>query len=194
MGHVRRRRTIVLVVLALAASVAALAFAFQGSEGIERAKHLLESFGNLLGSHGDPQAAAGLAAEIGRPASGEHPLTPVLRWARARRGDVARIHDYECTLVKRERVGTSIVGPQYLFLKLRQEPFSVYQRFLAPPEVRNREVIYSPVGTMASCWHTPPESSTTCSARWLSTPKGRWRWSTIVTRSPSWAFCVWSTN
>ncbi len=74
--------------------------------------------------------------------SGEHPLAPMIRWAKSLRGELAGINDYTATMIKRERVGKQILGPQHMALKLRHKPFSVYLRFLAPADVRGREVIY----------------------------------------------------
>ncbi|MGC4003839.1 MAG: DUF1571 domain-containing protein [Pirellulales bacterium] len=51
------------------------------------------------------------------------------------------IKDYTCTMVKRERVDGKLTGPEYIFTKVRQEPFSVYMTFLKPDEVAGREAI-----------------------------------------------------
>lgn len=72
----------------------------------------------------------------------EHPLTPVLRWAYAGLGDLEKIQDYSATLAKRERVGGKVMDYQYMFIKLRQKPFSVYMRFLGPNEMKGQEVVY----------------------------------------------------
>ncbi len=72
----------------------------------------------------------------------EHPLMPVLRWAYAGLGDLEKIQDYSATLAKRERVGGKVLDYQYMSIKLRQKPFSVYLRFLGPNEQKGQEVIY----------------------------------------------------
>ena len=72
----------------------------------------------------------------------EHPLMPVLRWAYAGLGDLEKIQDYSATLAKRERIGGKVLDYQYMFVKLRQKPFSVYLRFLGPKEQKGQEVIY----------------------------------------------------
>lgn len=69
-------------------------------------------------------------------------LEAAVRWAESSVDDVRKIRDYTCTLIKRERVGGRLVGPQYMALKVRQEPYSVYLRYLAPQAVRNQEAIY----------------------------------------------------
>jgi hypothetical protein len=74
--------------------------------------------------------------------AGEHPLTPVIRWARNGLGNIENIHDYSSTVVKRERIGGKLSDYQFMFIKLRQKPFSVYMYFLKPDDVRGREVIY----------------------------------------------------
>lgn len=74
--------------------------------------------------------------------SGEHPLKPVLNWAIAQLPIIENIKDYSTTLVKRERVGGAVGGYEYLSLKVRHKPFSVYARFLAPAAIQGQEVIY----------------------------------------------------
>ena len=56
--------------------------------------------------------------------------------------DEGDVHDYSATLVKRERVGGRLNEYEYLFVKIRQNPFSVYMYFLGPPNLKGREVIY----------------------------------------------------
>jgi hypothetical protein len=45
-------------------------------------------------------------------------------------------------MVKRERVDGKLGEHQYIFAKIRHEPFSVYLYFLAPEDVKGQEVIY----------------------------------------------------
>jgi len=82
----------------------------------------------------------------------EHPLIPALRIAHAAYKHICHdIRDYTCILVKRERVGNRLIGPQIMFAKVRHEqrengrvvtPYSVYLRFLKPAELKGREVLY----------------------------------------------------
>jgi hypothetical protein len=97
-------------------------------------------------------ATSALAA--GNPATSapEHPLAPLLRFAEARlRTMDNEVQDYTCTLVKRERVDGRLRDYEHISLKLRPEqvrqgqvvvPFAVYLRYLAPAEVKDREVVY----------------------------------------------------
>ena len=55
----------------------------------------------------------------------------------------SNITDYSCTVVKRERIGGELQPHEYMFAKIRHEPFSVYLYFLAPESVKGQEVIYS---------------------------------------------------
>ena len=63
------------------------------------------------------------------------------------------MRDYTCTLVKRERVDGKLTDYEYMFAKVRHQPFSAYMYFLPPPppgpglpappdNVSGREVIY----------------------------------------------------
>ena len=72
----------------------------------------------------------------------EHPLMPALRWADKGLRDFAKIRDYSATVVKRERVNGKVGEHEYLFIKVRHEPFSVYMSFLGPPNLKGQEVLY----------------------------------------------------
>ncbi len=74
--------------------------------------------------------------------SGEHPLMPALRWARGGLENIEKLQDYSATLVKRERIGDKIMDPEYMFIKIRHKPFSVYAYFLGPAKIKGQEVIY----------------------------------------------------
>jgi hypothetical protein len=74
--------------------------------------------------------------------SGEHPLTPVLRWVQRDLPAVEAIKDYSAVLVRRERIRGGLSGYEYLFVKIRHQPFSVYALFQAPAGVKGQEVIY----------------------------------------------------
>jgi len=75
-------------------------------------------------------------------APNEHPLVPAIRWAHEGRENLEKIQDYSATVVKRERIGDKLSDFEYLFVKIRKEPFSVYIYFLGPAPVKGREVIY----------------------------------------------------
>ncbi len=74
---------------------------------------------------------------------GQHPLEPALELAQRGLAQLrANVKDYSCTMVKRERVDGKLGEHQYIFAKIRHEPFSVYLYFLAPDDVKGQEVIY----------------------------------------------------
>lgn len=100
----------------------------------------------LLGQSGpvaaqQPQRIAA-RPEIPNGQSNEHPLAPVLRWAVAGIKDIEAVKDYQCVLVKRDRIDDELSEPQYMEVKVRHQPFSVYVKFLGPAEVKGREAIY----------------------------------------------------
>jgi hypothetical protein len=86
--------------------------------------------------------AGSSAPELGPGQPNEHPLVPVLRWAYSGRDNLEKIQDYSATVAKRERIGGKLRDYEYMFIKLRQKPFSVYMYFLGPPDLKGREVIY----------------------------------------------------
>jgi len=78
-----------------------------------------------------------------QPAGGAHPLDPaIVRAVESLKHIKADVKDYTATLVKRERVEGKLGDPEYIFTKVRHEPFSVYMYFLKPDDFAGREVIY----------------------------------------------------
>ncbi len=73
----------------------------------------------------------------------EHPLMPALRWAKAGLRDIENVKDYSATMVKRERIDGKLNDPEWVFVKIRNKPFSVYMYFLKPAEVKGQEVMFS---------------------------------------------------
>ncbi len=72
----------------------------------------------------------------------EHPLMPALRWARQGLPAIEKIQDYTATLIKCERIGNTLGEEQYVALKVRHKPFSVYLNFLKPVAIRGQECLY----------------------------------------------------
>lgn len=91
------------------------------------------------------------AAEQSPENSPEHPLDPALKMAEEGLERIrAEIRDYTATLTKRERIGGKL-WEQKVQLKVRQRqmngtqievPMSVYLKFLEPPGMAGREVIW----------------------------------------------------
>jgi hypothetical protein len=86
--------------------------------------------------------AASVAPQLGPAQGNEHPLMPALRWAYSGVGNIEKLQDYSATLAKRERIGGKLMDYEYMFVKLRHKPFSVYMYFLGPAALKGREVIY----------------------------------------------------
>ena len=85
---------------------------------------------------------------------------PALRWAEESLPALEAIRDYSATLVKRERVDGVVGEYQYLALKIRNKPFSVYAEFLAPESLRGQEVIYVEGQNNGNMWaHRPNNHS-----------------------------------
>jgi hypothetical protein len=81
-----------------------------------------------------------------------HPLHAALQYARVRSEYIRRhLRDFECLLIKRERINGRLRDYQYAITRARAEqvegdrvvvPFSVYMQFLAPDEVKGRKAVY----------------------------------------------------
>jgi hypothetical protein len=79
----------------------------------------------------------------GQPQMAEHPLAGAVRRAESSMETIKNnIPDYTCTMVKRERIDGKLTDPEYMFVKIRHQPFSVYLYFLKPADETGREVIY----------------------------------------------------
>jgi hypothetical protein len=69
----------------------------------------------------------------------EHPLRPAIRVAQTCLDQLQGVQDYECILTKRELINEKLVT-QVMFMRLREQPFSVYCKFGEPAP--GREVLY----------------------------------------------------
>ncbi len=81
----------------------------------------------------------------GGPAPGqpnEHPLMPVLRWGQKSLKISGGIQDYSATMVKRERIDGKVGDPEYMFIKVRHQPLSVYMYFIKPDHLKGQECIW----------------------------------------------------
>ncbi|MCA8994595.1 MAG: DUF1571 domain-containing protein [Planctomycetaceae bacterium] len=81
---------------------------------------------------------AKIAARIEK-AEGTHPLMPAIEKAYASLQKLDEVKDYTATFTKQEKIGRSLVKAQ-MELKLREEPFSVYLKFVSPSA--GREVLF----------------------------------------------------
>jgi len=95
---------------------------------------------------GPTARAEGFAVQVADPVAAkadEHPLMPALNWAK----DIYKhidtdVKDYTCTFVKRERHDGKVSDPEFVFAKFRNQPYSVYMRFVKPAAVEGQEAIY----------------------------------------------------
>lgn len=79
-----------------------------------------------------------------------HPLLPVLRLAEQGKDSTGEIHDYTCTIFKRERIKGRLMPTETIQAKIRRphvadgehKPYSVYLKFAGPSSVKGREVLY----------------------------------------------------
>ena len=99
-------------------------------------------------------AAAGNIGGVDIPQAGpgEHPLDPALKHASdALKRIQVEIKDYECLMVKRERIRGVLNEYEYMYAKIRNHkeengrmvtPLSVYLNFQKPANIAGREVIW----------------------------------------------------
>jgi hypothetical protein len=72
----------------------------------------------------------------------EHPLAPALAMATSCQQTIGKIRDYSATMVKRERINGKLNEKEFMFVKVRHEPFSAYTYFLGPEKMKGQEAIY----------------------------------------------------
>jgi len=127
-----------VVALATASAVPGVAMAQEAAgtqAGAAQVPGLVPQGGGAVGNANAGEAAAAAVAE--------HPLEPALKIAQQGLANIAaKIQDYSATMVKRERIDGVLGEHEYMFCKVRHEPFSVYLSFLAPEAVKGQEVIY----------------------------------------------------
>ena len=100
-------------------------------------------------------AAPSALSQSGAAKPNEHPLMPALRWAKQGLAPLQNVKDYSATLIKRERIGGKLNEHEYLFVKVRHQPFSVYIYFLAPAKLKGQEVIYVEGQNNGNMWAHP---------------------------------------
>ncbi len=84
------------------------------------------------GARNPSPRAAGAAATVD-VAPGKHPLDPALAEAFRIAAYIRKnVKDYTCVIVKQERIGGTLNPQEFMAAKIRQQPFSVYVKFLRP--------------------------------------------------------------
>ncbi|MBX3414497.1 MAG: DUF1571 domain-containing protein [Pirellulales bacterium] len=87
---------------------------------------------------GDRVAVRPLTPETAPP----HPLEAVLELADRAVQRADELHDYSATFIKRERIDGRLSNYDYMFLKVRHAPFSIYLYCLGPVKPKGQEAIY----------------------------------------------------
>ncbi len=87
-------------------------------------------------------ATTDTSASLEEALPGEHPLMPAIRWAKNGMQLLEDVQDYSAVLVKRERINGELSEPEWMYVKVRHNPFSVYTRFLVPKKKEGQEAIY----------------------------------------------------
>jgi hypothetical protein len=70
------------------------------------------------------------------------PLDEPLRLIARARAAYAKVKDYSCTMIKRERLQGELTPNVVITLQVRKEPFSVSMVWLEPKESEGQEVVY----------------------------------------------------
>jgi hypothetical protein len=70
------------------------------------------------------------------------PLDEPLRLVSAAAQTYQQVRDYTCTMIKQERLKGRLQPENVIYLKFRQQPFSVYMRWAAPQSFAGQEVAF----------------------------------------------------
>ncbi len=65
-----------------------------------------------------------------------------LAWLQEARHNFSAVKDYTCTLSKRENIGGRLSDEHIIDAKFRNQPFSVYMRWLAPSKLYGQELAF----------------------------------------------------
>ena len=71
-----------------------------------------------------------------------HPLVPIIEWAKGERPRIQAIKDFTFTLVKQESINGKVYDPCVFDMKIRNEPFSVYLKYRIPEKKAGTEAIF----------------------------------------------------
>lgn len=141
-----RLSTVVAVTVLLTGALFVVPVAGQqgkSPEGLQRPVYRVAQAPEAAPAAPPAQAASGSLAENLKQVPGEHPLMPAIRTAKAALKRIDNdLKDYSATLVKRERIGDTLGAREYIFTKIRQQPFSVYMYFLGPESLKGQECLY----------------------------------------------------
>lgn len=134
-----RRRLAALLAVALLASLGWNAGTAWSESPKEEAAKATEQSAAASNATAQTVRLGGAAATVN---PNEHPLMPVLRWGQESLKIAEKIQDYSATMVKHERIDGKVNDPEYMFIKVRHKPLSVYMCFLKPDHLKGQEVIW----------------------------------------------------
>ena len=70
-------------------------------------------------------------------------MAPLIPWAtEGLQTFNAKIKDYSCVMIKRERIGGQLQESSTLYMKIREQPFSIYVKYLKPDKKAGVEALY----------------------------------------------------
>lgn len=92
------------------------------------------------GVDGQVPPSAPTQPSAGQPGGSQ--LDQAIAWMQEAKRNYSAVKDYTCTLISRESIRGRLKDENIIQMKFRTAPFSVYMRWLGPPELQNQEVAY----------------------------------------------------
>jgi hypothetical protein len=84
-----------------------------------------------------------LSTDKANSRSTSHPLVPVLEFARRVEANLKEnVRDYTAIVFKQERILGKLGPIEECFVKIREQPFGAYMKFLAPEDLKGQEALY----------------------------------------------------
>jgi hypothetical protein len=86
--------------------------------------------------------ALAVFAVFGATAKSQTPTEPAAQLISEARNSFGRVRDYVGTMVRQERVGGQLQPEQFIDLRVRQQPYSVYLKWTSPKQFVGQEAFY----------------------------------------------------
>jgi hypothetical protein len=77
---------------------------------------------------------------------------PAIRWAKEELPKIEQIGSYTARLVKREQLGGRLGPTELLTIKVRENPYSVYAKYLGPKSMKGQEALFVESANDGKMW------------------------------------------
>lgn len=93
-------------------------------------------------AHAQQDKGSGTPPKAPEPKAPASPLDPAIELMNKSAQTYQQVQDYTCTLYKQERVKGVLQPENTIFMKFRNQPFSVYMKWFGPQKLNGQEAAY----------------------------------------------------